>query len=172
MDISWKDSLSQALRGAAKIAILGVGNPAKGDDGAGPRCVERMKRRMPPPAGERMLLIDAGEVPEHFTGALRRFGPDLTVIIDAAVSGRPPGTIFIVGRDEIADDAVSTHRISLRYLVRYVEETIGGAVWILGIQPKSVHDTAGQKALSPPVEKAARDIADFILEAAKPSDPE
>ena len=171
MNVSWKDPLALALRGAKKTAILGVGSSVNGDDGAGPRCAERLKRRITPPAEDRILVIDAGEVPEHYTGALRRFGPDLTVIIDAAMARHSPGTIFLVDRNRIADDGVSTHSLSLRYLVRYVEETIGGAVWILGIQPKDWGPAAGRKRLSPPVEKSTREVADFISETLLPEDP-
>jgi len=171
MDISWKDPLALALRGAKKIAILGVGNSANGDDGAGPRCAERLKRRIAPQPEDRILVIDVGEVPEHYTGAIRRFGPDLTVIIDAAVAGHSPGTIFLVDRNRIADEGVSTHSLSLLYLIRYVEETIGGAVWILGIQPKNRGSAAGRKRLSRPVEKSTREVADFIAETLRPENP-
>jgi len=167
MDVSWKDALSPALSSARKIAVLGVGNTAKGDDGAGAVCAGRLKRRIPPDSG-RIVVIDGGEVPEHHTGEIRRFGPDLTLILDAAVAGRAPGTISVIERDAIAEDGISTHRISLRYLIRYLEETIGGAVCVLGIEPETIALTLRRTDLSAAVEKAVQEIADFILTKIRP----
>lgn len=162
MDGSWEERIGAALHRARKIVVLGVGNPDKGDDGAGPRCADRLKRRLEAPAGAGVLVVDARDVPENHTGTIRRFGPDLTLIIDAAVGGHAPGTIFIVDQDKIADDGLSTHRASLRYLVRYLKETIGGEVLILGIQPENIDLGVGRNALSKPVERSAKEIADFL----------
>ena len=57
----------------ARVAILGVGNEMKGDDGAGVRVVRELSQRMPATPG--VLLVDAGQAPENFTGPLRRFRP-------------------------------------------------------------------------------------------------
>jgi hydrogenase 3 maturation protease len=161
-DDPWEERLGLALREAKKIVVLGVGNPDQGDDGAGPRCAERLKRRLRAPAGGRVLVIDAREVPENHTGAIRAFGPDLTIIVDAAAGGRAPGAIFIVDRDQIADDGLSTHAIPLVLLVRYLEEDIGCSVLVLGIQPGAVEPGLGRKALSARVDRSVKKLADVL----------
>jgi hydrogenase maturation protease HycI len=161
-DDPWEERLGLALRGTKKIVVLGVGNPDQGDDGAGSRCAERLKRRLRAPAGEGVLVIDAREVPENHTGAIRAFGPDLTVIVDAAAGGRAPGAIFIVDRDKIAVDGLSTHTISLVLLVRYLEEDIGSDVLVLGIQPGAVELGLGRKALSAPVDRSVKELTDVL----------
>ena len=92
---------------------------------------------------------------------LRRFGPELTVIVDAAAGGRAPGMIFIVEKDGISDDHVSTHRISLLYLIRYLEESVGSRALVVGIEPA---DMGEGKTISAPVRAAAIQIAEFIRE--------
>jgi hydrogenase 3 maturation protease len=161
MDQDWKARLEAEWRGARRIVLLGVGNAGKGDDGAGPLCTERVRRALPAAAVERILVVDGGEVPESQTGPIRKFGPDLTVIVDAAVGGHAPGTVFIVEKEGITDDEVSTHRISLLYLVRYLEESIGSKVLILGIEPADLN--AGE-TISAPVQAAIILIAEFFNE--------
>jgi hydrogenase 3 maturation protease len=75
------------------------------------------------------------ETPESRTSEIRRFGPELTIIVDAAIGGHLPGTVYIVEREKIADEGISTHNISLLYLVRYLEESIGSRVIVLGVEP-------------------------------------
>ncbi|MDD8025263.1 MAG: hydrogenase 3 maturation endopeptidase HyCI [Acidobacteriota bacterium] len=138
MNSTWKEVIAEAVRTSDKTVILAVGNPDKGDDGAGPACAARLRARGADAPGGRLLVIDGRETPESQTGLIRRFGPDVTIIVDAALGGHPPGTIFIIERDKIADEGVSTHAISLLYLVRYLEESIGSRVIVLGIEPMSL----------------------------------
>jgi hydrogenase 3 maturation protease len=80
-----------------RIAILGIGNELNGDDAAGlwcarsfaalARCGERFGNK------ERVLIIEAGPSPESFGGPLRRFAPDLVLLVDAAEMGERLGTI-------------------------------------------------------------------------------
>jgi len=142
MSATWKNELGAAVAAAGRVVVLGVGNPDKGDDGAGPAVAAGLLARS---AGQRgagrpkpHLIIDGRETPESRTGEIRKFGPDLTIIVDATIGGHPAGTVFIVEKEEIADEGVSTHTISLRYLVRYLEESIGSKVLVLGIEPSSL----------------------------------
>jgi hydrogenase maturation protease HycI len=161
MDGEWKDGLAVEIARARRVVVLGVGNADKGDDGVGPLCAGLLGRKAPANAGERLLVIDGRDVPESQTGPIRRFGPDLTVIVDAAVGGRAPGTIFLVDWEKISDDGVSTHHVSLLYLVRYLEESVGSRVLVLGIEPA---DLGEGKTISAPVRASAIQIADFISE--------
>jgi hydrogenase maturation protease HycI len=162
MDQDWKGRLEAECRDARRIAFLGVGNPDKGDDGAGPLCVRLLEEALPAGAAERVLAIDGREVPESQTGPIRAFGPDLTVIIDAAVGNHAPGTIFVVDRAAITDDEVSTHRISLVYLVRYLEESIGSRVLVVGIEPKTLAEGA---PMTPAVARAVETLSEFLADS-------
>ncbi|MCX6559818.1 MAG: hydrogenase 3 maturation endopeptidase HyCI [Candidatus Aminicenantes bacterium] len=155
MSSTWRKILEEAIRAANKVVVLAAGNPDKGDDGAGPACAAALRRRQAERSNETVLIIDGRETPESQTGRIRRFGPELTIIIDAAIGGRTPGTIFIVEREKIADEGVSTHTISLLYLVRYLEESIDSQVIVLGIEPSSLELGS---PMSPEVRQAVDEI--------------
>ncbi|MGD0782747.1 MAG: hydrogenase 3 maturation endopeptidase HyCI [Candidatus Aminicenantales bacterium] len=165
MDEDWKARLASEIRGLRKLAVLGVGNPDKGDDGAGPLCAGLLGRRAAGRASKRLLVIDGRDVPESQTGPIRRFGPDLTVIVDAAVGGQTPGTIFIIEKAGISDNEVSTHRISLLYLVSYLEESIGSRALVIGVEPGTLKEGA---PMTPAVKKAVETVSEFLLDAILP----
>ena len=160
MQDNWRDRLDREIRGARRIVILGVGNPDKGDDGAGPLCVRLLEAARPADAAARLLIMDGREVPESQTGPIRKFNPDLTILVDAAIGGHAAGTIFIVDRAAVTDDEVSTHRISLLYLIRYLEESIGSRVLLLGIEPADMGEGV---PLSATVRTAAGRVTESIL---------
>jgi hydrogenase maturation protease HycI len=152
---------NKALPGrTGRIVVLGVGNPDKGDDGAGPAVAAALAARQAAHPALSVLIIDGRETPESRTSEIRRFGPELTIIVDAAVGGNAPGTVYIVERDKIADEGVSTHNISLLYLVRYLEESIGSRVIVLGIEPSSLELGA---SMSQEVRQAVDDIVSEII---------
>jgi hydrogenase maturation protease HycI len=162
MNEDWKARLAAEWRDARKIVVLGVGNPDKGDDGAGPLCVDFLKRELPTDVEGRLLVIDGRDVPESQTGPIRAFGPDLTVIVDAVIGGRAAGTVFFVDREAIADDEVSTHRISQLYLIRYLEESIGSRVLVLGIEPETLAEGA---PMTPAVARAVETLSEFLADS-------
>ncbi len=159
MDTPWPERLSAEILSAHKIVILGAGNPDRGDDGAGSLCARMAAEKLGSRAAERALVVDGREVPESLTGTIRKFAPDLTIVVDAAVGTHEPGTIFLVERDKIADEGVSTHHISLLHLVRYLQDSIGSRVLVVGIEPRSMVDGA---PISPAVAGAAERLADFL----------
>jgi hydrogenase 3 maturation protease len=163
MSDDWKDALAASVGAAGRVVVLGVGNPDKADDGAGPEVAARLLAQDAGRRGEGRpkpyLIINGRETPESRTGEIRRFAPDLTIIVDATIGGRPPGTVYLVERSRIVDDGVSTHTISLLYLVRYLEESIGSRVAVLGIEPQSLDLEAG---LAPTVRQAVSEVATAI----------
>jgi hydrogenase maturation protease HycI len=131
----WKVRLNETTGQKNRVVVLGVGNPDKGDDGAGPAVAAALAARQAAHSASNVLIIDGRETPESRTSEIRRFGPELTIIVDAAIGGHLPGTVYIVEREKIADEGISTHNISLLYLVRYLEESIGSRVIVLGVEP-------------------------------------
>jgi hydrogenase maturation protease HycI len=159
MNKDWKARLAAEIRGAQRVVLLGVGNPDRGDDGAGPLCARMAAEKLGSGAAERALVLDGREVPESLTGTIRKFAPDLTIVVDSAAGGHEPGTIFLVERDKIADEGISTHHISLLHLVRYLQDSIGSRVLVVGIEPRLMQDGA---PMSPAVAGAAERLADFL----------
>jgi hydrogenase maturation protease len=160
-DKGWRREAGEAIAAALRIVVLGVGNPDKGDDGAGVAAAAALRRRLSPAHKRRIRVLLGGAVPENLTGKIRAFGPELVVLIDAAIGGLEPGAVFRVEPQKIADDGVTTHRISLRLLVRYIEESIRCPVLVLGIEPKSMD---GGAELTAEARRGISSAVDFLVE--------
>jgi len=162
----WRKVTGETIASARRIAVLGVGNPDKGDDGAGMAAAAALAGRLSPAQKRRVRVLLGGSAPENLTGKIRAFRPELVVILDAVLGGLEPGSIFRVAPEMISDDGVTTHQISLRWLIRYIEESIGCPVIILGMQPKDI-DYKG--ILSVEAETAISNAVEFLLESLPPS---
>ncbi len=81
------------------------------------------------------LFVDAGVAPENFTGTLRRFQPDLVVLIDAADMGLPAGEIACVDWGDAGGWSASTHSLPLNMLSSFLVSELDCQVMLLGIQP-------------------------------------
>jgi len=158
----WKKDFRDALAAAGRVVVLGVGNLDKGDDGAGIAAAKAFARRLSPAQKRRVLVLRGGPAPENMTGKIRAFRPDLVLILDAVLGGLTPGSVFPVDPEKIADDGVTTHQISLRWVIRYIKESIGCPVAVLGIQPKSIEFNG---KISSVVEKGISNVVEFLLES-------
>ncbi len=158
---SWRERAASVIDPAARIVVCGIGNDLRGDDAAGVLCLRSLERRVAStgPGPRAVLFIDGGETPENETSRIRAFCPDLVILIDAARSGRKPGDVFLVEKEAISDEEVSTHRISLALLVRFIEESIGARVLFLGIEPKT---TESGSPVSPAVLRAIAAISESL----------
>jgi len=151
---SWEAALRAQIKAAqGKLLVLGIGNIDKGDDGAGILAARALRKELAGRARGKVRVLLGYETPESLTGAIRAFAPRLVVMIDAALGTRPPGEIFLVAREDIPDEGVTTHKISLRMLIAYLEETVGCRVIFIGIQAGDLE--LGRPA-SPAVARAAR----------------
>jgi hydrogenase maturation protease len=158
----WEMRLREEFGRPERLAVLGVGNVAKGDDAAGVLCAQALGKLVDRRTAARLKIILAYDAPENFTGDVRKFGATHVLIVDVAASGFPPGAVFLFDPDEIRDEDASTHRAPLSLLARYLEKTAGCSVLVLGIEPKCFEPGA---PLSPEVaravEKAAAALAAF-----------
>jgi len=157
IDLLFLNSLKKKLRGARRVVILGVGNKMKGDDGLGIHCAEILDEGFKKQKG--IKVINGGEAPENYTGEIRKFKPSHVIIFDACSKNKKPGSIFLVDPNKIADEDVSTHRIPLSMLAKFLKETIGCKVIIIGIQPKSLEWRRGQ---SVPVRKSVTNLTALL----------
>ena len=163
---TWKASLhillDQLTSEAAKlprIAILGVGNQFRSDDAAGILIARTLSNRESVLDIEHLLIIDAGQAPENTTGELRKFVPDLVLIIDAAEMGEKPGTVKWIAEESIDGMSASTHSLPLSILARYLTLELSCRVTLLGIQPGS--NEVGE-AVCPEVAQAINDVVDEL----------
>ncbi len=148
---SWKSRLTTAFSQATKIAILGIGNDLKADDGIGPYVIEQLHQRNPP----HIELINASTVPENFLSHLVDSHPHLILLIDAALMQTEPGTIQLIDKDTIGGIAFSSHSLPLTFFIEYLENNITTTILILGIQPLT---NEFAHPFSEPVQQAANEI--------------
>jgi hydrogenase maturation protease len=97
--------------GAGRVLVLGVGNPGRGDDGAGRAVAQALRGALP-------RAIELAECEGEATGILARLeNASAALIIDACASGAPAGTVhrFDVSQAPLPQAAfgVSTHGFGL-----------------------------------------------------------
>ena len=142
-----------------RIAILGIGNTFRSDDAAGPLVARSLAKSHLIRDLDTVLVMDAGYAPENSTAELRRFAPDVVLLVDAADLGEAPGTIRWIGLDEIGGMSASTHTLPLELLAKYLVLELGCEVSLLGIQPLT-NETG--KGVSREVTQAVDQIMDGL----------
>ncbi|MGF1640437.1 MAG: hydrogenase maturation protease [Rhodospirillales bacterium] len=139
------------------ILVIGVGNPDRGDDGAGPRVAALLGTRGVDAIahrGDGLALIGL------WTGRSR------VVIVDAVAAGGPPGRVrrFDATERPLPRQAfaVSSHAIGLAEAVETARalQRLPGRLLVYGIEAGSFAPGAG---LSAPVERACERLARRIL---------
>ena len=132
-DQSFENELKEFIVDTEKIAILGIGNDLRTDDGLGPYIVTSIKFDHPD-----VMIENVGSVPEGFARPLAEFGAKRIIMIDAADMQKAPGHIELVTKDRIGGINISTHSMPLSFLMMYLEQETGGESILLGVQPKSL----------------------------------
>lgn len=117
---------------AGRVCFMGLGNVDYGDDGFGVRLAEQLKSSGIPD------VIVAGTAPDRWISHFAAF--DHIVFLDAVEFGGTPGSAVFLDSAEIAArfPQVSTHKISVGVLARWVELPDGTKAWLLGVQPESL----------------------------------
>ncbi len=125
-----------------RVAVVGVGQELNGDDAAGVRVAQALLKRQragssdaPRPVPFSLLVVEAAHAPENCLGAIRRFSPDLVILVDAAEMGDPPGTIRWLDWRNTASFGTSTHTLSLSMMATYLVDELACDIGVIGIQP-------------------------------------
>jgi hydrogenase 3 maturation protease len=143
-----------------RIAILGVGNELNGDDAAGMLVARGLREAVGEP--NHLLVIEAGPAPESFGGPLRRFQPDLVLLVDAAELNQPPGSAAWIDWSEADSAAASTHTLSPSLFAQFLIQELGCRVAMIGIQPEHLD-------FDRPVSKVVRGAVEQVIEVIKRS---
>ena len=162
---SWKASLQNLLNqqtAESRIAIVGIGNTLRSDDAAGILVARALTTSRLLPDPKPVLVIDAGHAPENCTAELRRYAPDVVLLVDAVEMGEQPGHIRWVEMDEIEGMSASTHSLPLSMLASFLNWELKCEVTLLGIQLKS-NDVGETVNLD--VVRAVNEIVNEITEA-------
>lgn len=152
MEKNFKDILK------GKVVIVGIGNIMRGDDGLGPMLIERLKDSV------KAVCIDSAIAPENYTGKIAKENPDTILIIDAVHLELAPGEYAIIEKNEIEVSGLTTHDISPKIFIDFLDNETSADIYMLGIQPKNV--SFGDE-ISDEVKEGIQKIAESIREALK-----
>jgi len=153
--ISYNEFLG-ALKGRVKgnVVILGIGNDIRGDDGFGPYLVESLRGKIT------AALFNCGTALENYYNPIVKARPDVIIILDTAEFNGPYGEIGVFNRDDILKVGFSTHTISPRFFMEFLEKSIKADMMMVGVKPKATDFGEG---LSPEVKESADMLRDFFI---------
>ena len=157
------------LEDCSCLIVLGIGNDIRGDDGLGPYIIHQLtdlKESYSDDFDESKIdlsnihLINGGSVPENFTGLIKRIDPSHIIVVDATLMNEEAGFIKIVNKEDISNISVSTHSMSLSYLIKYLEQEIDFKLIFVGIQPEIMDLTF---ELSEVVKDSSDELVDLLF---------
>jgi len=152
-----KYTLEEYLKDCKKLAIMGVGNTIKGDDGVGIVFINNLikyynnqhnnqnngenynlNNKEINKIQDKLLFLNCGVVPENFTDVLKKEKPSHIIIVDAALMGEEVATIKIINPDDIITTGFSTHSLPMSIIVKYIRHNIDTDILIVGIEPEQL----------------------------------
>ena len=144
-----------------RVALLGIGNELNGDDAAGVMVIRRLQEYLKQngPIKREVLALEGATAPENFTGLLRRFQPELIIMIDAAYLDEKPGACAWLDWQTIDGYSASTHGLPPSVLVKYLSSELNCRMGLIGIQPEHMEFDL---PVSKPVEVAVELVADLL----------
>jgi hydrogenase 3 maturation protease len=164
---SWLEKLRETLNRlrlhdhSPKIGIIGIGHELRGDDAIGPYIVRRLASCIQ--EKESLLIVNAGPAPENCTNLLRRFAPDLVILIDAAEMGETSGLVNLIPWQDTVGISASTHSLPLHLFAQYLTQELNCEILFLGIQPEdSSLDAALNPAVKVSAEKTIEDLTNLL----------
>jgi hydrogenase maturation protease HycI len=164
MSRDWPASLKQALAHLSqdktpRVALMGVGHELRGDDAAGVLVVRALQPHFA--KSETILVVEGGHAPENQTGRLRRFAPDLVLLIDAAEMAEPAGTVRCLAWSETGGMDAFTHTLPLNLIAQYIRMELACDVALIGIQPAQLDFGAD---LSRPIQASVNSVVHTLAE--------
>lgn len=162
--LPWQSQVRTALDGAPRVLVLGVGSVLRGDDGAGPLLVRRLRRVVRGGRKGRLVgVVDGHVAPENFSGEIKRRRPTHVVIVDSARFRGEPGDIEVIPMDEAGGVPFCSHALPVGLLAWYLQASTGAVPLILGVQPGPVEfGTEAGPAIHAAVERLAEVLLDTL----------
>jgi hydrogenase 3 maturation protease len=150
-----KSDIKDRIRG--KVAVIGIGNIMRGDDGCGVKLIESLKKRK-----INASLFDCGTVPENYIFPILTTSCDTVILVDAADFNMPPGSIKVLPLNEVSGAGLSTHNSSLRLftdLLMTGKDNLN--IFVVSLQPKTI---AFGGVLSPEMKSGIEALSDIFAE--------
>ncbi|MGH3663324.1 MAG: hydrogenase maturation protease [Micromonosporaceae bacterium] len=162
------EPLGDAVDGAPRILVAGIGNVFLGDDGFGVEVVRKLAGRPLPPGVD---VVDFGIRGMDLAYALQR-DYQAVVFVDASPRGEPPGTLTVLepALPDSSEASVQTHGMDPVSVLRLAQQVgqVPPVIRVLCCEPQTAlvggADEDVVVELSPPV-RAALDPAAGMVES-------
>ena len=141
-----------------RIAIVGIGNLMKADDGAGMIMTAALKERLV--GFSEIRTYETGTAPENHLAAILAFKPEIIYLIDAADFNGEAGEFKLFPAHQVKSQGFSTHAISISLVIQFLKLQTKAEIFLLAIQPEEISIHEGLSARV----KAGTDKAIIFLE--------
>jgi hydrogenase 3 maturation protease len=155
--VSLEQALSSALAG--RVAMVGIGNRLRGDDGVGSALAGRLAAAGVP------RVFDGGDLPEDMVARVAAASPDTVLLVDAVELGAEPGSVALIDSDQTVSYLPTTHRLPAELLMEVLERATGARCLLLGVQPAGV---GFARPMSPQVAASLDVLAELLVEVLGP----
>jgi len=133
------NKLKSNLKGAKRIAVLGVGSELRADDNAGMLIAQELERSQAQISKAVDIKVFLGHTaPENLSGEIKKYAPSHVLIIDTADIGKKPGEVAVFTPEDSGGISFSTHKLPIKVLAQYLTQSIDCKIIIIGIQPKTL----------------------------------
>jgi len=156
-----------------KTLIVGLGNPALGDDGVGWKIVKDVCKSLPEDLHVQVNCLTLGgmSLMEHLIGY------DRAILVDAFATDAPVGSISVLKLSQLpnysAYHITSAHDTSLQDAIERGREMgahLPGDVMVVGIATERIHEFSEE--LSPSVEQVIPCVVKIVIDLLKEFLPE
>jgi hydrogenase 3 maturation protease len=141
-----------------KVVVAGIGNPIRGDDGAGLKIAENIQNKV----SSNVCVLECETVPENYLLDIEKFHPTHILLIDAALLGIQHGETKLVKATTITRvSAFLSHSLPLQIFCEYITKLIPDVkVSLLLIEPTNMDFGY---ALSPEVQTTVDKLTKILL---------
>jgi hydrogenase maturation protease len=141
--------------------VIGVGNPYAGDDGAGRAVARRL-------IGRKDCAFEVRECTGEATALMSAWtGFDDVVLVDACRGAGPPGSVHVLGPDDVDRIAclqhVSTHSLGVAAAIG-LARALGTLPERLVIHAIEARHASDEEGLSPEVDRAVDEVVALVMQ--------
>ena len=137
------------------IAIIGLGNTLRRDDGIGVYVASKLRSSLRNVGGVEVIVAE--DRVDYAARELMKLKPDLIIVIDAMEFHGSPGEIKLVKLEDVEEPYAYTHRVPMKTVFKLMG--IKAPIYVLGIQV--ISRDFGEE-LSEDVKAAGDEIVEFL----------
>jgi hydrogenase 3 maturation protease len=163
-NLDYGKTIDSFVRQDGRIAIVGLGNDYRTDDGAGTAVIRLLKESAIDKVDE-VALFEADRNLVGYLSDIEKFQPSRIIFVDAANLGTEPGKIMVLDEKQIVEKRISTHENNLDLALAYFKIVLPEhEVLFVGIQFKSLEMT-DELTLTEETRRAVEELVRLITDA-------